>query len=82
MPQRVAQSVLLAVPVGGVEVIRERARGRKFNKALPEFGECVMYAKYLPKKGYNKLEAQWESGVYVGINDSSQELIIGTANGQ
>ena len=26
----------------------ERAHGRKFSKRLPEFGECVMYAKYLP----------------------------------
>ena len=59
----------------------ERARGRKFSKALPELGECVFYAKYLPKKKYDKLEAQWESGVYLGINDSSQELIIGAPNG-
>ena len=29
----------------------ERARGRKFSKPLPEFGECILYAKYLPKKG-------------------------------
>ena len=33
------------------------------------------------QEGYNKLEPQWESGVYLGINDSSQELIVGTANG-
>ena len=59
----------------------ERARGRKFGKPLPEFGECVMFAKALPKKNYNKLEAQWESGVYLGVNDLSQELIIGTSEG-
>ena len=59
----------------------ERARGRKFNRPLPEFGECVMFAKALPKKNYNKLEAQWESGVFLGINDLSQELIMGTSEG-
>ena len=40
-----------------------------------------MFAKTLPKKSYDKLEAQWESGVYLGINESSQELIIGTSEG-
>ena len=30
----------------------ERARGRKFRKLLPELGECILYAKYLPKQGY------------------------------
>ena len=39
----------------------QRARGRKFSKPFPEFGECVMFAGTLPKKDYNKLEAQWES---------------------
>ena len=28
----------------------ERAMGSKFNKQLPDFGECVIYAKTLPKK--------------------------------
>ena len=59
----------------------ERCRGRKFAKALPEFGECILYAKYLPKQGYNKLDPQWEKGVFLGINGSSQELIVGTGNG-
>ena len=59
----------------------QRARGRKFSKPLPEFGECVMFARTLPKNDYNKLEAQWESGVYLGINDMSQELIMGTSEG-
>ena len=59
----------------------ERARGRKFSKPLPEFGECILYAKYLPKQGDNKLEPQWEQGVFLGINDNGQELIIGTDKG-
>ena len=43
----------------------QRARCRKFSKPLPEFGECVMFTRALPKKNYNKFEAQWESGVYL-----------------
>ena len=59
----------------------ERVRGRRCNKALPEFGECILYAKYVPKRVYDKLEPQWEKGVFLGINDSSQELIIGANRG-
>ena len=33
------------------------------------------------KKNYNKLEPQWESGVYLGVNASSQESVIGTSEG-
>ena len=59
----------------------ERCRGRKFTKTLPEFGECVMYLKTPAHKGREKLEARWESGVYLGIHDKSQELIVGTPEG-
>ena len=40
-----------------------------------------MYAKYLLRKGYDTLEPQWENGVFIGVNDMSQELIIGTDKG-
>ena len=63
------------------ETANERARGRRFNTPPPEFGECVMFSKALPKKAYNNMEAQWESGVYLGVNELSQELIIGTSEG-
>ena len=59
----------------------ERCRGRKFDKVLPEFGECVMYLKTPQHKGREKLEPRWESGVYLGVHDRSQELIIGTPDG-
>ena len=77
-----ASSLVNKFAIGeGGKTAHERARGRKFNKPLPEFGECVMFARTLPKNNYSKLEPQWESGVYLGINDSSQELIIGTSEG-
>ena len=59
----------------------ERCRGRKFNRIVPQFGERIMYRKFQNKKERRKLEAQWESGVYRGVNESSQELIVGTPLG-
>ena len=32
----------------GGKTAHVRARGRQFSKALPEFGECILYAKYTP----------------------------------
>ena len=52
----------------------ERARGRKFNRALPEFGECILYAKYLPKKGYDKLEPQWGNGSIWALTIAARSL--------
>ena len=40
-----------------------------------------MYHKTLSKKHGEKLIPKWESGVFLGINESSQELIIGTPTG-
>ena len=65
----------------GGKTAHERCRGRKFNRQLPEFGECVMFHKTLSKKHGEKLMPRWESGIYLGINESSQELIMGTALG-
>ena len=77
-----AASLICKFTIGeGGKTAHERARGRKFSKPLPEFGECILYAKYLPKQGHNKLDPQWEKGVFLGVNDSNQELIIGTGNG-
>ena len=62
------------IDAGGATA-RERCPGRKFNRQLPEFGERVMFHKTLPKKSGGKLKPRWESGVYLGINETSQELI-------
>ena len=66
--------------IGG-KTAHERCRGRKFNRQLPEFGECVMFHKTLSKKHGDNLEARCESGVYLGGNEASQELIMGTPQG-
>ena len=41
----------------------------------------MLYSKFMPKAGYNKLAPQLEQGVFLGISESSHELIIGTEKG-
>ena len=53
------------IDVGG-KTPHERCRGRKFTKALPEFGECVLYLKGSPKDTAG-MEARWENGVFLGV---------------
>ena len=55
---------------------RERCRGRKLSRQLPEFRECVLFYKVTPKKQGEQLGAIWKSGAFLGINEVSQELII------
>ena len=54
---------------------------KKVHQAVTEFGECVMFHKTLSKKHGEKLVPRWGRGIYLGVNESSQELIIGTALG-
>eukprot|EP00959_Pyramimonas_sp_CCMP1952_P323663 6773874-Pyramimonas_sp.AAC.1 len=58
-----------------------RGAGGENLTRIPDFGECVMYLKTPVHKGREKLKMRWESGVFLGISEKSQELIIGTPNG-
>ena len=58
----------------------ERVKGRRFNREIPEFGERVMYLKP-DSLGKDKLDSRWETGHFLGIQDDSAELIIGTSIG-
>ena len=40
-----------------------------------------MFMRAPVRKGREKLETNWESGVYLGVHDKSQELIMGTSKG-
>jgi len=77
-----ASSVMkkFTIDIGG-KTAHERCRDRRFNRQLPEFGECVMYHKTMSKKHGEKLVSRWESGIYLGVNESSQEFIMGTPIG-
>jgi len=58
----------------------QRRKGRKFQKEHVEIGECVWY---LEAKSLGKADSRsrWKSGVWLGVKDESNEVIIGTANG-
>jgi hypothetical protein len=57
-----------------------RVKGRKFNQAVAEFGECIWHLK--PKsKGKYKICIRWEEGIWLGIRDRTGETLVGTSNG-
>ena len=55
-------------------------KGKPFSKELVEFGQCVMYLRP-GSKGENKFEPRWEEGVWLGIADRTNEVIVGTKEG-
>ena len=55
-------------------------KGKPFNKECVEFGECVMYMKQ-GIKGKDKFETRWSEGVWLGIADRTNEVIVGTSEG-
>ena len=58
----------------------ERVKGRRFNREAPEFGKRIMYLK--PNSfGKDKLDSRWETGHFLGIQDDSAELLVGTSIG-
>ena len=57
-----------------------RLKGRKFNQAVAEFGECIWYLK--PKsEGKYKADVRWEDGIWLGIRDRTGETLVGTPDG-
>ena len=57
-----------------------RLRGKNFRKEVADFGESVWYLK--PKSlGKRKLVSRWASGIWLGIRDESNEVLIGTTEG-
>ena len=58
----------------------ERRRGKKFQKELAEFSECVWYLK-AKSKSTPDIKSRWANGVWLGIREESNEIIIGTSEG-
>lgn len=58
----------------------ERQRGRKCQLEVIPFGEKVHYKKLADDKR-NKLECQWEPGIWLGHARGSNEVLVGTRNG-
>ena len=54
----------------------ELRKGRPYRRALPCFGEPVLYLKVAPGKRRRKYEDRWETAVYVGLVDRSNEVRV------
>ncbi len=59
----------------------EYVKGRKFTRQVPEYGECVLYLRANSLQRNKFTESRWEEGVYVGIREESNELLIATPEG-
>ena len=59
-----------------------RLRGKPFRMKLPSFGESV-YSKPLRQSGskLNKLDPKFREGVYLGVREGTNEMIVGTPEG-
>ena len=59
----------------------ERSTGKKWRIELPEFGECDWYQPLKGERDRSKLEAKFEPGIYLGIQEGTAMRWIGTAEG-
>ena len=58
----------------------ERIRGRKCRTDVVKIGEKVLYRKLKAARG-GKVESDWEEGVWLGHNNRSSQVVIGTQDG-
>ena len=54
-----------------------RLKGKPWRVDLPSFGECVEFKK----RTGSKLESRWESGIYLGVKDTTTERVVGMSRG-
>ena len=59
----------------------ERLKGKKFSRAIVEFGEKVHYKKNPKGHKENKLDSKWAEGYFLGFYWKTSEALIGTAEG-
>lgn len=57
----------------------EELHGKRAVERRVEFGERIFYST--PKKGRAKMDLRWKLGIYLGSAWSSNEIFIGTKNG-
>ena len=56
-----------------------RRRGRSYKRDLPAFGEKVLYLQ--AGKRRSKLEDRWHPGLYIGVADRSDEILVMDSSG-
>ena len=60
----------------------QRLRGKPWNTAGVEFGECIFYQPLVEESGkLAKLEDRYRDGIFLGYKDGSNEVYIGTEGG-
>ena len=59
----------------------ERQRGRKCNMEIVPFGESVHYRRLDKPEDRNKLESNWEDGIWLGHARGRNETLVGTRDG-
>jgi hypothetical protein len=59
----------------------ERSTGKAWKIKLPEFGECILYQPLKGERERGKLEAKFEKGIYLGIQEGTGMRWVGTPNG-
>ena len=57
----------------------ELRRGKPYRRKLPPFGEKVMWLK--AGKPKSRLEDRWKEGLFLGVQDRSDEVVVGTRDG-
>ena len=60
-----------------------RNKGKDFDKALLEFGECVHYkiVNLQDPDSIHKYDARWSMGIFLGLRPRSNEIYVGTPDG-
>ena len=59
----------------------ERSTGKKWNIALPEFGEGVLFQRLKGEGTASKLEARFEPGIFLGLQEATGLRWVGTETG-
>ena len=59
----------------------ERLKGKKFSRAVVEFGEKIHYRKNPKGHKDNKLDGKWGEGYFLGFYWKTSEALVGTPEG-
>ena len=59
----------------------EPRKGRPYKRKLPPFAEAVMYLRVAEKRMRQKFEDRWNTGIYLGLVERSNMVLVGTPNG-
>ncbi len=57
----------------------ELRKGRCYRRRLPPFGEKAMYLE--AGKLRSQLQDRWHEGIFLGVQDRSDEVLVGTREG-